>query len=56
MKRKQSIALTLAMAAIVGCAAGFILRKAVREHNRLESKLLQEQIETFENEGGLVLS
>jgi hypothetical protein len=55
MKAKQSIGGSLAAVAVVGYWLASAVKRTKQQRRHEESRCLQEAIDTFEGEGGLVL-
>jgi hypothetical protein len=56
MKAKQSIAASAAIAAAVGFWIARIRKKLLQQQGHAERKCMQDELDRFEGEGGLVLS
>jgi hypothetical protein len=52
--RKVGVIWSLSIAALLGCVIGYVLRKAAEEQCQSDVRFVDQAIESFENEGGLI--
>jgi hypothetical protein len=56
MKTKQAISGSVAVAAMISYWIAHAWQKSCRRHQAEQARLMQEAVDTFEGEGGLVVS